>query len=252
MPAPNSSAAADRRFSIVDPMRVLVTRPEPDAKRTADRLRTLGHDPVIAPLLVIASHAPPADLPDPAALVLTSRNAVTALSRWPQASHWRDRPVFVTGRGTGEAACSAGFTDVRSADGDANDLAALVMSGTAPDVGPILYPAARDRSDTFVAPLRAAGYDIRVVEAYRADVVPAFDAGVREALRSGRIDVVLLYSRRTAEAYRRAAERAGLESAVRRIRICALSHRVAEPLANFVDPVDVARHPDEAALLALL
>lgn len=233
-------------------MRILVTRPEPDATRTADRLRALGHEPVISPLLVIASNAPPAGLPDPAALVLTSRNAVKALSLWSQASHWCDRPLFVTGRGTSEAACSAGFTDLRSADGDAKDLASLVMSGVGPDVGPILYPAARDRSDTFVAQLRAAGYDIHVVEAYRADVVPAFDAGVREALRSGRIDVVLLYSRRTAEAYRRAIERAGLESAVRRIRICALSHRVAEPLAGLIDKVDVASHPDEGALLALL
>lgn len=233
-------------------MRILVTRPEPDAARTAERLRTLGHEPVIAPLLVIVPNAPPADIADPAALVLTSRNAVTALSGWPQASHWHDRPVFVTGRGTGEAARAAGFADVRSADGDADDLAARVMSEVGPEVGPILYPAARDRADTFMAKLRAAGYDIRVVEAYRADIVPAFDADVREALRSGRIDVVLLYSRRTAEAYRRAVERAGLESAVRRIRICALSHRVAEPVASLVDTVDVARHPDEDGLMALL
>lgn len=233
-------------------MRILVTRPEPDAAKTAERLRALGHEPVIAPLLSIVFNAPPSDLGEPAALVLTSRNAVKAVSRWPQVSAWFDRPLFVTGRGTGEAAWRAGFTDVRSADGDAADLVALLTSEIGPEVRPVLHPAARDRSEGFVENLRAKGYDLRVVEAYRAEIVEALDPAVCQALRLGRIGAVLLYSRRTAEAFRYAAGRAGLTHELAATRFYALSARVAEPLGDLGVEIALARSPDEDGLLALL
>jgi uroporphyrinogen-III synthase len=233
-------------------MRILVTRPEPDGEKTAAKLRALGHEPVIASLLTVVFAGPPAGLAEPAALVLTSRNAVRALSRWPPAAGWRDRPVFVTGRGTGEAAERAGFANVMSADGDAADLAALVMAEIGPEVRPILWPAARDRSEGFLEGLRAKGYDIRVVEAYRAEIAASLDPAVCRELRSSRIDAVLLYSRRTAEAFHRAVEQAGLASAVAGTRILALSSRVAEPLGELGADIAVAPYPDEDSLLALL
>lgn len=233
-------------------MRILVTRPQPDADKTAAKLRALGHEPVMAPLLTVVFAAPPVDLAEPAALMLTSRNAVRAVSRWPQAAGWRDRPVFVTGQGTGDAARRAGFADVRSADGNAADLAALVMAEIGPALRPILYPAARDRSEGFVEVLRTKGYDVLVVEAYRAEIAASFDPAVCEALRFSRIDVVLLYSRRTAVAFQQAVERAGLASALGGIRLYALSARVAEPLGDLGVEIVVAAHPDEDSLLALL
>ncbi len=254
MPTPEPSwyGLAARRSSIGEAVRILVTRPEPDAARTAERLRALGHEPVIAPLLFIRFNPPPAELPEPAALMLTSRNGVEAVSRWPQAARWRDLPLFVTGRGTGEAAMGAGFTDVRSADGDAADLAAFLMSKVGPETAPILYPAARDRSETFLEGLAANGYDIRAVEAYRAEAAGSFEPAVCEELRFSRIDGVLLYSRRTAEAFRRVAEQARLTGAVAGTRLYALSARVAEPLAGLGADVVVADRPDEDSLLALL
>jgi uroporphyrinogen-III synthase len=233
-------------------MRILVTRPAADSEKTAARLRGLGHEPVLAPLLDIVAAAPPADPPEPAALLLTSRNAVRAVARWPEAAGWRERPVFVTGRGTGDAATQAGFKDIRSADGDADDLVALVISEIGPEVRPILYPAARDRSEAFLESLRAKGYDILVIEAYRAELTATLEPAVCEALRSSRIDAVLLYSRRTAEGFRQAVERAGLAGALGGLRLCALSARVAEPLGGLGAEIVVARRPDEDSLLALL
>lgn len=233
-------------------MRILVTRPEPDAEKTAAKLRALGHEPVIAPLLTVDFSAPPADPAEPAALMLTSRNAVRAISRWPQAAVWRERPVFVTGQGTGDAARRAGFADVRSADGDAADLAALVMTEIGPELRPILYPAARDRSEGFVDILRAHGYEVHVVEAYRARINASLNPAVCEALRLSRIEAVLLYSRRTAVAFRQAVERAGLTRLPGGMRLYALSARVAEPLGGLGGEIVIAGHPDEDSLLALL
>jgi uroporphyrinogen-III synthase len=233
-------------------MLILVTRPEPDAERTAARLRALGHKPVTAPLLAIVPAAPPADLPDPAALILTSRNGVRAVTSWPQAAGWRERPVFVTGGGTAETTRRAGFTDVRSGDGDADDLAALILSEVGPELRPILYPAARDRSEGFLNRLRADGYDIRVVDAYRAEMVVALDPAIVAALRSARIDGVLFYSQRTAVAFRQLADREGLRRGLAGTRLYALSARVAEPLRDLGAEIVVAGNPDEDSLLSLL
>ncbi|WP_204351469.1 hypothetical protein, partial [Providencia stuartii] len=41
-------------------MRVLVTRPEPEASRTAEELAWRGHDPVVAPLLLVEPLVEPA------------------------------------------------------------------------------------------------------------------------------------------------------------------------------------------------
>lgn len=252
LPPPSLPAVAVRDSSQRDAMRILVTRPEPDAAKTAAKLRALGQEPVMAPLLTVVFTEPPVDLAVPAALMLTSRNAVRAVSRWPQAAGWRDRPVFVTGQGTGDAVRQAGFADVRSADGDAADLAALVMAEIGPEHRPILYPAARDRSEGFLKILRANGYDAHVVEAYRAEIAASLDIAVCEALRLSRIDAVLLYSRRTAVAFRQAVEAAGLENALDGVRFYALSARVAEPLSGLGVEIVIAAHPDEDSLLALL
>ena len=60
-------------------MRLLLTRPEPDAQRTAAALRAQGHDVIIAPLLRIEP-APDAEIGTGpwAAILITSANAAPA------------------------------------------------------------------------------------------------------------------------------------------------------------------------------
>ena len=62
-------------------MRLLVTRPEPEATRTAALLRSHGHDVIVAPLLRVEPVAEVAFGPGPwAALAFTSANAVRAIA----------------------------------------------------------------------------------------------------------------------------------------------------------------------------
>lgn len=233
-------------------MRVLVTRPEPDAAGTAERLRALGHDPIMAPLLEIVFTHPPADIADPAAIILTSRNGVRALSRWPQSTRWRDLPIFVTGHATAIAARHAGFTDVRSAAGNAADLAALVMSDIGNDVGPIFYPAARDHSGELLSELRANGYDIHTIEAYRAEMATNLEPGVLDLIRAQSVEGLVIYSNRTAAAFRTIVEREGIAKNLSKMAIFALSERAAEPLRDLGARLYIAKNPEEESLLALL
>jgi uroporphyrinogen-III synthase len=227
-------------------MRLLVTRPEPDAARTAGRLRAMGHAVLVQPLLHVTLAPPPDGLPEPGALIVTSQNGLRALVSWPQAAHWHGLPLFVAGPATGRAAAELGFSDVRPGASDAGTVAEVVIE--ARPAGPLVYVAARDRAGALGGGLSAAGHDVRIVEAYRADVVPGFDPAVRAALEEHAIDGVLLYSRRTAAAFRDLAVAAGIRLAG--LTMYAISAQVAAVLPEL--PARIAARPDEDALLALI
>jgi uroporphyrinogen-III synthase len=75
-------------------MRLLVTRPEPDAGALAEELRTLGHEPVLQPLLEF--HVLDFDLGSlktADALIFTSRNGLRALSEKLDLGSVAHRPV---------------------------------------------------------------------------------------------------------------------------------------------------------------
>lgn len=195
---------------------------------------------------------PPEDLPVPAALIATSRNGIRALLAWPAAADWRRAPLFVTGEGTARTAVEAGFSDVRPGGTDAAALADRLTRDLAKGVGPILYAAARDRAGALAGGLGAAGYDIRTVEAYRAEPVADFDPAVAEALRSGRIDGILFFSRRTSAAFMDAVRKAGLGALLRDVRFYALSEQVAGPLRPVAADIRIAAHPDFDGIAAII
>jgi len=227
-----------------------VLRPEPDASETAARLRALGHSVLVEPMLTVEFGPEPAGLPEPATVLFTSRNAVRALGRWRQAADWRDRPVFAVGKETAALARASGFRDVRVGGRDAVALADLVAGELSPARGTILYPAARDRTGDLEKLLSARGFSIGLVEAYRAVAAERLGEATAAALRNGEIDGVLVYSRRTAEAFCDLARSAGLDH-LPGIAVYAPSESVAEPLSALGPAeIHVAARPD--AMLALL
>ncbi len=233
-------------------MKLLVTRPLPDAEETAGRLRGLGHEVMVQPLLRTRL-LPLAATVAPAALAVTSRNGVRALAAWPAAAVWRDLPLFAVGEATAAAARGAGFTDISSADGDGVALAELIIATRKPGDGRILYPAAEDRSPIFEQRLGEAGFAVDGVVAYRMAAADAFDPPIVEALAAGELDGVLLYSRRSAETFLALVDQAGLGGALARLRLFVLSPRVADAFASrAVGRIDVAPEPREDALIGLI
>ena len=230
-------------------MRLLVTRPEPDASATAGRLRALGHEALVYPLLSVEFAEPP-PTPQPAALMFTSRNGVRAVERWPAAVAWLDLPVFTVGDATAAVAEAAGFRRVKSAGGDWRALADLVIAHLPADSGALLYPAGADRTLGIEARLSAAGFDLCVVEAYRMPVAKSLPIPVRRRLREGTLDGVLLYSTRTAAVFHELV--AGEDALARNVVLYVISAQAAAALAGLGSPLRVAERPDEDSLLALL
>ena len=233
-------------------MRLLVTRPEPDAARTAQALRARGHAVLVAPLLRI--EAIDADLAGPwAAVLMTSANAARVLAAHRQAAELLHLPAFTVGDHSAEAARAAGFTAVISADGALPDLVRLVAARFAGDDGDkarLLYLAGEDRCGDAMADLAAFGVDLRAIAVYRAAVAAALSGDLSHALKAGRIDGAVHYSRRSAATLLRLAGEAGLLNAVLSLAHYCLSEEVAAPLRERgAERINVAASPREAALI---
>ena len=128
----------------------------------------------------------------------------------------------------------------------------MVKAALPKGAGPLVYPAARDRADGLADGLATLGYDVRTIEAYRADAALRFAVAVRDALAAGTVDGVLLYSRRTAQAFRDLATAAGIGDRLAGLAYYVISRQVAEVLAGIPGRFHVAAHPDEDSLLALI
>ncbi len=236
-------------------MRILLTRPQADAQRTAAALRARGHEVVIAPLLDLEL-LPEADLGDGpwAALLVTSANAVRAIAQHRRRDELRGIAVFTVGDRTAQAMRDCGFATVTSAAGNVGDLATRVAAQLRSPAR-LLYLAGEERSGDLAGLLRARNFTVHTALVYRAVVTTDLprDAAVALAGAGGGIGGVLHFSRRSAEAYVSAARHSGvLDNALTKpIHYC-LSARIAEPLQDAgATNVRVAARPDEAALIEL-
>jgi uroporphyrinogen-III synthase len=233
-------------------MRLAVTRPLSDGERTAAALRARGHQALVAPLMRVEPVT--ADLAgDWSAVIITSANASRAISVSPQRSKLLRLPVFVVGRRSGEAAREAGFSHVTSADGgDGNNLAELIAARCKGAPSPLLYLAGEERTGDLEGELSRLGIASKTIVVYRAVIIP-YPPDLSGALRSGSIDGVLHFSRRSADIYLAGARAAGIADRALSPRQLCLSPQVAAPLAEAgAVVVHIAARPDETALLDLV
>lgn len=232
-------------------MRVFVFRPRPDAERTARAIADHGFEPVLAPLFEVVRLSDVAPEGSFDAIVLTSGNAVQALTEGP--AEWRELPVFTVGARTAARVREAGLEDARSADGDRNDLIELIRR-TLPAPAKLLMIAGRDRKEDVPDRLREVGYGVTLWTAYAAEPVSVLPEDTQAALRHGQPgDAALHYSARGARTFITLAQAAGVSNEALELTHVVLSADVASPLIEAgASTVLVAEHPEEAGMLAAL
>ena len=239
-------------------MRLLLTRPQHDAERTAAALSRQGHQVEIAPLMHIEPLTGAALGTGPwSGLIFTSANAVRGVEELAGMAALAEIPAFAVGERTAAAARAAGFRNVVAGGGDARQLTQAVRAWAEAGRGarrdPLLYLAGEDLSHDLAGTLAADGAIVHTVTVYRAVKAERFPARLQAALAAGEIDGALHFSRRSAEAFVDCARAAGaLELALHAAHYC-ISHQVAAPLLAAGAPhVHVAAHPEEASLIALV
>jgi uroporphyrinogen-III synthase len=233
-------------------MRLLVTRPEPDAGREAELLAARGHEPVLAPLLRIEFVNAALPLAGAQALIVTSRNAIRALVSHPQLGEALKLPLFAVGDATAGAARDLGFTEVVIGPGTAATLAALIASDLDRERGPLVHLAGDTLAYDLKSALEGQGFAMRKVVLYRAVPANALPQEALDPLASGRLDGVILMSPRTAKTFAALVEKHGLVNQAAGLVCYCLSEAVAEQLAPLGCEISVAAQPREEDILALL
>jgi uroporphyrinogen-III synthase len=232
-------------------MRILVTRPERDAAKTAEKLVALGHQVSIDPVLVVEPVAfePPNGAYQ--AITVTSASALRMIERDSRLWAYRALPLFAVGAHTASTARMTGFETVHVAEGDADALVRLIASMVEAGAR-VLYISGEDQAHDLAAMLEPAKIQVDTLVVYHARLARQLADATLRALEQSALDAVLHYSPRSAANFVALAEKAGQGAALRRLHHYCLSVAVAAPLNAAGATTEVAATPDEAALLKLL
>jgi len=224
--------------------KIWITRAQPAAAATAERVRAMGHDALVAPLLAVHElEDVEIDLSGVAALAFTSANGVRAFAA---RSGDRALKVFAVGGATAQAARQAGFASVLSSDGDVEALAQGIAARKGELKGAVLHPGAADLAGDLVGALAAQGVETRRLILYETRPTPIPADELKTLLRC---DVVLLHSPRGAQALARVLRSHPAPA----MRALGLSKAVLKPLARVSLAAKAApAFPLEAALLQLI
>jgi uroporphyrinogen-III synthase len=224
--------------------RIWITRAQPGADVTAERVRALGHEAVIGPLLAVhVLDDVTIDLGGVAALAFTSANGVRAFA---EKCAERSLRVFAVGAATAQAARAVGFRTVLSADGDVDALAEGIGLRRTELKGAVLHPGAAEPAGDLSGALEKHGVEARRLILYETGPVK-LDAETAAMLV--RTDAALLHSPLAAKVL------AGVLKAhpAPKLRVLGLSKAVIKPLAR--TPLAARAFPPfplEAALLNLI
>ena len=230
-------------------MRVLITRPEPDATRLAQLLRAAGHEPVLAPLMhvEVLGEPPPQEIGGAVLLFTSAIGARAAKAHGVRST----RGVLVVGEATAQAAREAGFDVGGVAGGDVSSLAALVADRLPKDQL-LVHVAGSEVAGDLSGALGALGYRALRWGAYAARAAEALPAPAA-AFLNGEPGTVLLYSPRSARLLVQLIRDAGLERAAARHRALCLSKAVADAASSISwASLEAAAKPSQEALLNLL
>ncbi len=234
-------------------MRLLVTRPEPDASAFAAELRALGHEPVLQPLLEFRTldfnFAP---LRAAGAIVVTSGNSVRALKERGGIEAIAQKPLYCVGEQTAKRALSAGFRTVLAIGDTGEELAGKIVAAGRKDA-PLCHVMGEHMAFDIAGALLREGFSVETVTVYSMDACAEFLPSVDAMLRTGAIDGVILMSPRTAEIYVSLCHMRPYLDCAKTLSYFCLSGNVAAKLASLQpDRVLISRKPGKKALLDLL
>jgi uroporphyrinogen-III synthase len=226
-------------------MRIILTRPVEDAAPLAEKLRGLGHEPIITPLLKIEAR-PDVSIPTKPyqAICLTSANAIRVLSN---INAIQNIPIYAVGQQSENMAKDRGFSRVSAHGGDVIGLHKFLTGHLDPIKGPLLYLSGAETSGDMQGLLQHSGFEVDRIITY--DAVKSSLVDFKTQIESA--EAVLLYSPRTAKLWASEIESLKLTASALRIKHICLSANVAANLPQSW-PRAIAAAPTEQDLLALL
>ncbi|MFK4824759.1 uroporphyrinogen-III synthase [Paenochrobactrum sp. BZR 588] len=226
--------------------RILVTRPQPAAARTAHLLQRAGFIADVFPLTETQALSPQIEIKTYAAITITSINALRHAD--PQLLEAiKHLPLFAVGVRTAEVARDYSFETVIEGGGDAVRLA-TTMAEHLPQGAEVIYLAGRVRQPIFEERVQATGLVMQVYDIY--DTVATHPDP--QQIIGQPYAAVLLYSGVTASRLKYLQEQTAKSLFQAGTKFFCIAPRVAELLpAQWKDNSFSADHPDENGIFRL-
>ncbi|AKR48873.1 MULTISPECIES: uroporphyrinogen-III synthase [Acetobacter] len=235
------------------PRGVIITRPEPGLSETMAAVADAGWLPLASPALVVQRYTLRLPKKLPAAILLTSGQAVSAVVAAAQQAKALDIPVYAVGDRTAQRARDAGFTHVKSADGDARALVALLQTHQQPECGSLLLCSGAGQGVELAAWCRQAGFKVVRRVVYAAKPIQHINAQTCTAIQTAKVAVVLFFSAESAAGWLAALPKAEQNALAAQARAVVISGRVAGVLrAAGWQNVRIADHVSAPAVMDAL
>ena len=232
-------------------MRILVTRPGAEGESLAIHLNDIGVDTLLEPLLTVKDRGVNGIKTDGVqAYLATSANGIRALVRTkPDFT----MPLFAVGDATATSARQGGFKTVHSASGDVEALTMLVKDILEPKNGSLIYAAGSSQAGDLLGTLSKLGFNCRQEVLYETLPTRSFSPDTIASIKANTIDVVLLYSPKTAEIFVDLVRKSRLVRSCQTIKAACLSQEVAEKIKGISwNEIVIAREPTHEALMKTL
>lgn len=232
--------------------KILVTRPEPAASRTALALSKHGHTTVKCPIFEVSDTGKPVPESGYDGVVFTSRNAVDVLLGRGWMVPNPAVPVFCTGENTAKAAAGLGFRDIRTGGGTAKLLANLIANSVLPPNSRLLYPAASDRTFDFALALKPHELMVETLEIYKVGKLSPTKQELAQAFLQAAGGAALVYSARGGSHLSDLIALHNLESSLSTLTCVTISNAVTNSINGYSwRKILTAPSPDEAAMINL-
>ena len=227
---------------------VIVTRAQPGAQETVQRLETLGYQPLLSPALELIADQTVIlpDLEKVSGLIFTSANGVRFFIERTQELHLT---AWCVGPATAKAARDAGFAKVQESSGNAVDLADHILAHSNRSARPLLHIANAAAKGTLKTRLEAEGQSVVFCPIYKAQRASRLSAKVERLLAHRGKALLLVHSEKGAAAFLELAPDGSLSN----LTGVTISPTVSEVLIRAgLHRVHTAKAPNEAELLKAL
>lgn len=230
--------------------RVLVTRPEPGATRTAEQLVSLGYEPIKMPLSQTVGLNPYIPHEQVDFVIATSAQAFLWLSH-DEAKRFADVPTFVVGSATAAAARDAGFSNVQVGGNGVSELLPFLRTRLLSQ-SRVLYLCGKVRRPELEEDLQAWGINLNVAEVYDTQLV-SYSTYNLKILQDQTIDAVLLTSLTNAYALTKLLKTPEVYQAFEKAIFICQSQRIADGLKVGENArIVICETPDADTMMVLL
>ena len=227
---------------------ILLTRPSNFAEPLAAELEARGYSVFSEPLLAIAPcHNKRPDIENINAIMLTSRSAILALERMrDQIADLYSLPCFCIGEKTAQEARDFGFANVTASQMIFNK--ALFNRASH-----ILHICGNEITTAPYDEIEKAGHKICKWVVYKAKATEELTSELIKNMKQRKIDVVLLFSPRTADIFASLAADNGLKACCKDLSAIGISEAVIAALRNLpLRQTVIAETPSEEAMIECL